>query len=288
MITILNDTLKANINFKGAELNSLIKIDDQTEYIWQADPNHWARHAPFLFPIVGKLKNDEYLYDGNQYNLSQHGFVRDLDFDVISNSTSECTLELKSSMNTRISYPFKFSFRVSYALLENFLETSVEIENTDHHDMYFSFGGHPAFKCPIDNESKRSDYYLKFEKNETVKSQIIENGIRNGVIKDIFSGSDRIDITDDLFKEDALIFEGLDSSFVSLMKNEKKILTFDFKGFPYLGIWSTSSTSPFICIEPWFGIADHKNHNFELSQKEGVLLLAPKAKFFTKYSIEIH
>ena len=67
----------------GAELTSLIARANGLEYLWQADPAVWARHAPVLFPLVGRLPDDAYHYEGRDYKLPQHGFARDQEFPVL-------------------------------------------------------------------------------------------------------------------------------------------------------------------------------------------------------------
>ena len=80
---IKNEFIKAKIKSFGAELNSLQKCGKDLEYIWQGDAKYWARHSPILFPIVGRLKKDNYFYKNQKYNMSQHGFARDKEFEII-------------------------------------------------------------------------------------------------------------------------------------------------------------------------------------------------------------
>ena len=288
MIQISNQQLKATINFKGAELSSLIQLSTDTEYIWQGDPIHWSRHAPVLFPIVGRLKNDEYIYQDLTYSLSQHGFARDMEFTLIRQEISYASFSLKSSSQTLMVYPFKFELIITYELIDNRLEVNYLVINKDPNTMYFSIGGHPAFNCPVDFRSKRSDYQLVFSSVETAQTQLIENGLRTGDRQLILQDEQSLPITDDLFDQDALIFENLTSSAVSLQKGNKKVLTFHFDQFPFLGIWSKSQTAPFVCLEPWFGVADTKDTNHLLANKEGIQTLQSTDEFSCQYSIELH
>ena len=79
-VVLTNKDCKAVINYHGAELKSLIKGD--REYMWCADPKYWARTAPVLFPFVGAVNNGEYIYNGEKYPMGQHGFARDMDFEL--------------------------------------------------------------------------------------------------------------------------------------------------------------------------------------------------------------
>lgn len=288
MISIENEKLTASINFKGAELISLKKKSTGTEYIWQADPAFWGRHAPILFPIVGRLKNDEYLINDKRYSLTQHGFARDMEFELTEKSDSVAGLLLKSTMDTRMAYPYKFHLKVQYSLKGSSLEISYEVINKSVEMMYFSIGGHPAFNCPVFPGDKKTDYTILFEKPENAFTQRLSNGLRNGKIIPVLENTNNLPITDDLFKDDALIFSDLNSEYVSLSKKSEKLLTLHFKNFPYLGIWSKSADAPFVCFEPWFGLADREDHDYNFDNKEGILHLDPNSSFLCIYTIEIH
>ena len=163
-----------------------------------------------------------------------------------------------------------------------------EVHNPSEQPMYFSIGGHPAFRCPLNADEQRSDYQLVFQHKETAHTQRLDGGIRNGKTELVLANEKNLPITDHLFEEDALVFADLASEKVTLQKGEKQVLTFDFKDFPYLGIWSKNQKSPFVCIEPWFGVADDVKHNQQFSQKEGVLELGAGKTFDSVYTIAIH
>jgi galactose mutarotase-like enzyme len=289
MITKLeNDLLKIEVKHHGAELSSLIDKSTRMEYIWQADPTFWGRHAPVLFPIVGRLKNNSFLVGTDEYQMKQHGFARNMDFELIFRNKAGITFELKSSPATLAQYPFPFRLRIQYVLYKNVLMVAYEVYNPSDAPIYFSIGGHPAFRCPLFDDEKRSDYQLVFERNEYVGTKRLTDGIRTGKELLILENGNDIGIRDFLFDNDALVFENLESDWVRLQKGERPILTFNFKGFPYLGIWSKNQTSPFVCIEPWYGLADRQDHNQQLAEKEGIMKLDPKNKFECIYSVAIH
>lgn len=286
--TLENEQLKIAVNHHGAELSSLIKKSTGTEYIWQADPTYWGRHAPILFPIVGRLQNDEYLIGEEKYTMKQHGLARNMGFELVKRNKAGLTFELTSSPTTLKNYPYPFRLRLTYTLDENHLMVAYEVFNPSATAMYFSIGGHPAFRCPVHAGEKRSDYQLVFQQKEIAATQRLDNGIRNGKEALILDKENRLPITDTLFDEDALVFTKLASEKVSLQKGETPIFTFNFKDFPYVGIWSKNRTSPFICIEPWFGVADHQSHNQQLTQKEGMIKLDGGESFDSIYSVEVH
>lgn len=286
--TLENDYLKIAVKHHGAELSSLIKKSTGLEYLWQADPNYWGRHAPILFPIVGRLQDDEFLVGSKKYTMKQHGLARNMDFAFIKRDKASMTFELRSSAITIENYPFFFQLRIQYILDKSTLQIRYEVFNPSESTIYFSIGGHPAFKCPLREGEKRADYQLVFEKKELATTQRLNKGIRNGRTELILDNIATLPITDTLFDEDALVFTNLVSESVSLQKGQERILTFNFKGFPYLGIWSKNRMSPFVCIEPWYGVADHQDHNQQFTQKEGVIKLDGRTTFKSVYAIEMH
>lgn len=267
---IENEFLSVEIKTKGAELSS-VKSANGREFMWQADPEIWARHAPVLFPIVGKLKDDEYKYDGDTYTLTQHGFARDMEFDVVKWNSSEVWFSLKSDLKTYVGYPFDFDFRVGYKLVGNSIEQTFSIQNTDEEEeLPVSFGAHPAFQVDA-----IEDCVLEFDTDETESSDRVINGLRVGEERACIDGN-RIQLSNDIFNQDALIFSKLSSDAVTLKNNQgERIVRVTFPDFPFLGIWSKPK-APYVCIEPWCGIADHMDHNKEILEKEGMLTVSPQ------------
>ncbi len=264
---IENSALEVAISLVGAELQSIKSVETDKEYLWQGDPEFWARRAPLLFPVVGQLKGDAYKIGEESYSLGKHGFARDSAFDVVKWNPTEIVLSLKSSPETYTSYPFHFDFRVGYRLEENSIIQSFEVINTDSQTLPFSFGAHPAFNAnPIDG------HYITFDQNEDQESVIIEDGVRGDKTKPVFD-ENKIQLTQNIFDEDALIFSKLNSNSVVLKNNEgESQVRVEFEGFPFLGIWAKPKAS-YVCIEPWCGIADHKDHNGNIFEKEGVMVL---------------
>ena len=158
--TIKNNIIEVVISDHGAEVQSVKGAHTGEEYMWQADPEIWGRHAPVLFPIVGRLKNDEYKYQGKTYHMGQHGFARDCDFEVENHTQESITFLLKDNEKTREMYPFKFEFRVNYNLMNNLLEENFSVVNKSDETMIFGVGGHPGFNLPVNNGEEKEDYYF--------------------------------------------------------------------------------------------------------------------------------
>lgn len=288
-IVLENKYLFLEVAAKGAEIISLKSKGDNIECIWTGDSKYWGRHAPILFPIVGKVKNNEYTIENKKYKLTQHGFARDHEFSIVHSNKESALLKLSSSEDTLKVYPYRFELYVEYKLNENAVEINYIVNNAIEDEMYFSIGAHPGFNCPLTSDTEFSDYYFEFEKRETADISLVS---KEGLIKteksSFLKDADRIDITKYLFKNDALIFNSLKSKKISLknIKNSKTIEV-NFNNFPYVGLWSKPEGAPFVCIEPWFGHADFEDFNGDFKNKDGIIALKKNHEFNCSYSIAV-
>jgi len=285
---IENDVLLVEIKSAGAEMTRVYSKTTKLEYLWKGDPTFWGRHAPVLFPIIGQVKDKTYTVDGNNFHLSQHGFARDNEFTIINQEPDAVTLELTSSDELTKVYPFKFALKVSYSLSNNELFVSYQVINKDEKEIIFSIGGHPAFNCPLVEGTSFDDYYLEFPEKET-PTQIhlnTQTGLRNGKEEQVDLGN-KIDLNYDLFKNDALIYEGLKSSGVSLLSTKHQHgLTFGFNDWRYLAFWTKEKNAPFVCLEPWCGITDADDSKGEFKNKLAVENLGVEKRFSIEYSVK--
>lgn len=286
--TLENKFLKATFTSQGAELISLKKED--TEYIWQGDPTFWNRHTPVLFPFVGGLKNKSYTYKDVSYTMGQHGFARDKNFSLAEQNENSITFELKADEETLKIYPFDFIFKIKYTLTNNGLSTSYFVENPSQEDLYFSVGGHPAFNCPFEKNQTREEYLLMFDNNETPEAKLIEGSLIGNESYKVFDKGGILELPKNVFDNDAIVFNPNVFSQVDFVHEPTgdTYLSVTFKNFPYLGIWSKNQDSPFICIEPWHGIADNIDHNQEITEKEGIIKLNAQQTFDCEYQIIIN
>lgn len=286
--TLENDRLVVQVNKKGAELAGIRSKENGLEYLWEADPTYWGRHSSILYPIVGRVFEDQYKYKGEDFQMKQHGLARNLAFNEVQANALHLELILHSNEETLRQYPFPFVFRAIYDLMDNEIAITYKIENPAESIAYFSVGAHPAFKCPLLPGEQRSDYRLVFNQSEKAERQLLEGGFRSGEKSLVLEESDTLPITNDLFDQDALIFEDMQSQEVSLEnKSGQRFWTFDFSGFPYLGIWSKNAEAPFVCIEPWFGVADKIGGYSDLSEKEGILALEGGKSFQCTHKVKI-
>ncbi len=289
MQTLKNQNLTIKINSIGAELFSVFNEENQTEYMWSADSAFWGKSSPVLFPIVGALKDNLYRFEGQEYHLPRHGFARERDFTVENTDDESVTFFLTYNEESLKVYPFAFEFRLKYELHENRLSVTYSVKNIDSKTMYFSVGGHPAFAVPLSADTNYEDYYLKFNKAENFQRWgLVKGGLIADHSTDFLLNTKHLALTKELFYDDAIVFKNLQSTEV-ILKSDKtsRQLKFDFKGFPYLGIWAAKDAN-FVCIEPWCGIADSENHTQELTEKEGIIALGIDGVFEQTWSIEVN
>ncbi|MEO5778036.1 MAG: aldose 1-epimerase family protein [Flavobacterium sp.] len=280
--TISNSELSATISNKGAELISLKKIDSNREYIWEGNPAYWGKHSPILFPIVGTLKNNSYTYKNRTYQLSRHGFARDMDFDLISYNETEVIFSLSSNEFTKERFPFEFELRILYTLNGTELVISYQVINKGSDAMPFSIGGHPAFTL----NQKFENYTLQFETDEDLTSYQLENDLLSDKTKQIELVNNSLPLTYSLFENDALIFKHLKSKQIKILETNVPILNFKFNDFPHFGIW-TKVNAQFICLEPWIGYSDVLNTSGNIFEKEAIQILENISSKEFNFSIQI-
>ena len=270
----------------GAELTSfkldgVEKLHQGQDCIDENGRIYWKRHFPVLFPIVGKLKQNKTIINGRTYEMNQHGFARDMDFEPITKLDNFHSYVLKSNASTLVKYPFEFALYVTYRTDGNKLTTIYKIVNEGDNNMPFGIGGHPAFKIDRD-DLKNGEYYLEFEQDEEKIHflYLVDGLIGTEYAKNVMLDKRKLPINPHSFDNDALIMKGLTSHGISLKKKsgDKTLLTMDFDGFPYLAVWSKPG-APFICIEPWYSTADTVKSSGVFTQKTDLITLAPKKEF---------
>ena len=255
----------------GAEMKSLKDNKTEQEYLWQADPKFWGRTSPVLFPIVGNYAQKQSVYEGKTYTLSQHGFARDMEFDLESQTEEEIWFVLKDTESTLEKYPFHFILKVGYRLSGRQVEVMWKVENPNDKKMYFSIGGHPAFNCPLKEGEKQEDCQLVFDTEGPLTSSILnEEGALCPRTKILNLFGKCLKLEEHLFDEDALIIENHQAQRIGLADADGKVyLEVEFDA-PLFGIWSPAKKhAPFVCIEPWYGRSDREDFDHIL-ENEGV------------------
>lgn len=283
-----NALVQLKVKETGAELCSLYHKGNEIEYIWAGEPQFWARHSPLLFPVVGKLKEDFYQLNGKSYTLAQHGFARDLPWRLLGKTTNELRFQLEETPETLKTYPFRFQLNGVFQLEGQMVSITYTVKNCSKEPIPFSIGAHPGFNCPLTAQDNFEDYFLEFEKEENLSRLLLQKGLRTGKSQTILTNAKILPLSRELLEEDALVFKGVQSDWVALRSSAHPHgLKLTLKGFPYLGIWTKSKSSPFVCIEPWFGVADTLEGQPDIREKEGIRLLKPEEEFSCGYSIEL-
>lgn len=286
--TLKNEALTVGIESFGAELKSVRSNADGTEYMWCADEKYWKRTSPVLFPVVGSLRNQEYEYHGKKYKMSQHGFARDREFDVISNTEHAVWMELNADQDTLAVYPFRFTLQIGYELEGNRLKVLWRvINNEDEEVMYFSIGAHPAFNCPIHGEASKEEYGIHMDAGHNVLfSRINADGLMVNGKNELKLENGMVYLDNEFFDEGVYIIEDYEASEVSLVDADgRTYVTVSFDA-PLFGIWSPEKKdAPFVCIEPWYGRCDRETFQGRLDEREWGRKLAPHEVFSKDYTI---
>ncbi len=309
LYTLNNQILVVQVEDQGAELTSIRNHKTGEEYLWNADPAYWKRHAPILFPVVGSLKNKCYTYQGKTYSLPQHGFARDMKFSLKSQSGHEIWFSLEDNEDTRKVYPFAFCLELGYRLEENTVTALWRVINTGDAPLYFSIGGHPAFllqpgaydsNAATANTAEVSDTaahnlcYFQFDTEKPLHYLLVdESGLE---IKKTFDRQEVLNtehgiypIHPALFDQDALVMEEHQCHQISLLNASREAyLTVTFDA-PLFGLWSPAGkNAPFVCIEPWYGRCDSSDFEGTLEEREYGNRLNPGEVFDQSYRIKIH
>ncbi len=334
MYILENEDLIIESKSSGAELTRIYSKKYNKEVLWNGDKKYWGRQSPILFPIVGRLKENETLIEDKIYNINQHGFARDMDFDLISIDKKSITYKLTSDEKSREIYPYNFNLFISYTIIDekvkitwrvelisidkksitykltsdeksreiypyNFnlfisytiidekVKITWRVENIDSQEIYFSIGGHPAFN--ISSPENLIDYYIEFKCRKNVNKINLE-GPYYGEIEKIES-LPILELNSSIFENDAIIYTNIDE--ISLKSSKEEFyINVNIKDFPLVGIWTpyykdTKSTAPFICIEPWYGLADSVDSNKIYKNKKYINKLNIGENFEVSYDIEI-
>ncbi len=286
---IKNEVITVKISDHGAELKSLVANDSNREYLWQADPAFWGRTSPVLFPVVGCYYGKESRYGGKTYSMGQHGFARDMDFELAEQTSDSIMFKLSDNAETHEKYPFAFNLYCGYQITGKEIRVIWKVLNTDKTEAYFSIGAHPAFNCSLDQD------VLKFEKAgktlDTIRTNVIAqdgSGCMSDKTKEFGLDGGILKMSDELFAEDALVMEDKQADAISIIDSKGDAFVRVSFDTPLVGVWSpVGKHAPFVCIEPWYGRCDRVGFAGDISEREYGNKLAPGETFETSYSIEI-
>lgn len=284
MHIIEDDFLRVSVSDAGAELTSVIDKERDTERIWIGDPAIWNRHAPILFPFVGKVMDGKYRIADKEYTMkTQHGFARDMEFTCVNEAADSVTHSLAATDWTRDHYPYEFCLTVTHRLdgKQLFIEWRVENHGTD--PMYFSIGGHPGFLMP--KGVRKEDCRIAFPGLSTLRYRYANKaGYVLPEIKTMSLNEGSAPYQEDI--PDTWIFEDEQVRQVGIMLPDgKPYVMLHCDQFPMLAVWANPN-GPFICLEPWFGRTDDEGFQGTIDQKKAIQSLGNGEKKEIEYSIE--
>jgi galactose mutarotase-like enzyme len=275
-IKVRSAALSAEINPLGAQL-SILRDRDAHDLLWNGDAAVWAGRAPILFPIVGSLAGGSYRLSDRRFELSRHGFARGKPFEVVATTASSATFRLCADDSTLAVYPFRFELEVSYVLASATLSINASVRNTGSEALPASLGFHPALRWPLPYGAARDAHFIEFEADEPAPIRRINpDGLLMPEALPTPVADRRLMLCDELFRNDVMIFDRLNSRSLRYGSANGPLIELRFPDAQYLGLW-TKPGAPFICIEPWQGIADPAGFADDFTRKPGIFSVAPGA-----------
>jgi galactose mutarotase-like enzyme len=207
-------------------------------------------------------------------------------FELVDKGDSTITFSLKSDAESKKIYPFDFELQIGFELIENSLTTRYKVINPSNKNaLYFSIGAHPGFNVALNNAGELEELELHFEEAELLERHLLDLGLVSGQTELMApSPQQKLALNHGVFETDAIIFKSLNSKEMTLLQKGKEILSVRFDGFPFMGVW-TKAGAPYVCLEPWCGLADNKTGQDDIRTKEGIESLEAKKEFNRSFTI---
>lgn len=278
---IENGKFIAEINTLGAQLNRIYSKETDTEYLWNGDETYWKKHAPVLFPFVGRLSDGKYKYNGNVYEMTLHGFCQQAEFAVVENTGDSVSFRIESNDERKTMYPFDFIFTVTYRVTDEGVDEVVNVKNTGTGEMLYGFGGHPGYNVPLEKGLSFEDYEVYFPEAGKIERRVFtENYLDSGKYAETDTVKDGVmKLHHDLFDDDAVVLHGTGERAIIRSAKGKRSVEVEFKGCPWCAVWhSVKKTAPFVCIEPWWTLPGLDHSLVDISEREDFIHLVPNAE----------
>ena len=285
-LSLSSGDLTVEVDPLGAQLSTL-RDRAGHDLLWGGDPSVWAGRAPLLFPIVGALASGRYRLGSATYALPRHGFARVKRFDVVNACSDAATLRLKADEATLEVYPFRFELDVHFALDGATLSVTTSVRNPGNDGMPASIGYHPGFRWPLPFGRPRSSHFIEFAMDEPDPVRRLNAaGLLTPERHPTPIAHRRLKLEDGLFQDDVIIFDQIRSRHITYGADEGPRIRVSYPDAPYLGIW-TKPKAPFICMEPWHGIADPEGFTGDFRTKPGVFTVAAGAALSTQMTVTL-
>lgn len=286
---ISNEKLTVEISSKGGEIYS-IRDAEGKEYLWQGDKEVWEDRAPNLFPYIGRMTDKKYQFAGSVYPMEIHGFLPSSKMQMVSKEEDTLVLKLASSEETQAQYPFLFALFIRYHLNGAALEITYQVENHDQKTMYFGIGGHPGFQVPLEEGLSFEDYRIDFGAGAAPYRQRMSEDcfVLDGEDAFVLEEGRFLNLTHDLFDDDAIILKSMPKTAVLGSPKGKKEIVVSYGQMDYLGIWHRPFKQPgYVCIEPWSSLPSRKGVVEDLAMQPGLIALPAGERYENIWSIEI-
>ncbi len=288
ILTIENEILCAQVNTHAALIEKLVNKETGKDYIWEYDATFWPRRTSICFPIMSILKNDETVIEGKTYHMENHGFLREMDLDVVASGADFVTMRAEANEMTKNHYPYDFRFDVTYRLEGNHMAVEYEVSNQGAIPMDYCLGAHTTYKVPVgDGDNMQEDLYIQFEEPETAAIHVVQDGLQTHEYKPLLENCDRIPLKD-AFEGGALIFDtaSLKSRSAAICSTKSPYrTTVDFTGWKQVAFWTKPGDMPFLCIEPMTGLADYVDTDGQFTSKPDLMRLQSGEKNQHRYVI---
>lgn len=281
--TLENDGFKVVLDSMGAEIKSVWDKQLELEHMWSGDPAYWGKTAPFLFPFIGKLEKERFIYEGKVFPADKHGFGQRVEYEVTEQTADKICFCIRDTDATREKYPFSFELEIVYMLRADSIREDWYVKNTGDKPMYFSVGGHAAFACPPLRQGAKGGrvgqkirLYGVGEKTELQSLRLNDRGVITEEFWLVKLDKGCFEITEGLFDGDALIFDRAGITAAALCDAQDREYVRVECDAPVWGIWShPDSGAGYVCLEPWYGICDYAGYAGELSERPHTQELSP-------------
>lgn len=277
------DQLSLSVAPLGAEMQYLRTASDD-DLLWSGDATHWTGRAPVLFPIVGRAPDDIIAVGDHTSPMKQHGFARRSVFELVEQTDQMCRHLLTQSDESRAVYPFDFELEITHKIEGATLHVIAVVRNTGDRPMPFGFGFHPAFAYPLPNTGSEAHHVTLADKSSPDMRKIDGGLLRADVVESPFSEGD-LELRDDLFAEDALVFPNGTQS-LRYGPLDGPSLAFEFTNLPDLALWRPLG-APFLCIEPWHGTAPYVGAGPQIDQRPNSTTLPAGGEATFGYAVTV-
>ncbi|MGI3170380.1 aldose 1-epimerase family protein [Pseudooceanicola sp. C21-150M6] len=275
--------LRVAVSDLGAEMQALSHLG--RALLWHGDAAWWGGRSPVLFPIVGRAPEDRISVGGAGAGMSQHGFARRRIFERVAVAPDQVTHRLVADAETRAVFPRDFELSLTHRVEGSSLSVAAEVANPGEVDLPFGLGFHPAFCWPLPG-AEGLPHRVVLENGAAPQVTRLSDGLLTAGREDSpFRGGEMV-LDPALFEANALVFEEGTGAVLRYGADRGPVLRFEMENLPRLGIWQPPG-APFICIEPWHGIAARLGAGPAIEDRPGTVTLAPKEAMRFVWSVTV-